>query len=196
MKKLFGILLAVGTAAALTASPVGAATDPAQVVKTITAEVGAIARSQTGSTRDAAIGQVLRRHFDWPAMARAALGAHWNGASEPQRARLLAAFETIESRTYGQRLGRLAGYDLKIDKVTPRDSGTWDVASRIDQPGGLPMSLTWEVRDSNQGPRIADVRVVGISLSITKRSEFHSYIQKNGGAIEPLVQELEKRATR
>ncbi|MCX7363252.1 MAG: ABC transporter substrate-binding protein [Alphaproteobacteria bacterium] len=196
MKKLFGILLAVGAAAVLTASPAAAATDPAQLVKSITAEVGAIARSQTGSNREAAIAQVLRRHFDWPAMARAALGVHWNGASERQRARLLVALETIESRAYSQRLGKLAGYDIKIEKVTPRDGGTWDVASLIDQAGGFPMRLTWEVRDSGQGPRIADVRVVGVSLSMTKRSEFHSHIQRNGGAIEPLIQELEERAGR
>ena len=196
MKRLFGICLAVGTAAVMTASSALAATDPAQVVKTITAEVGAIARTHTGPSRDSAIGQVLRRHFDWRAVASTTLGAHWNQASEPQRARLLAAIETNETRAYSQRLGKLAGYDIKIEKVTPRAGGAWDVSSLLDQPGGLPMRLTWDVRDSPQGPRIADVKVMGISLSMLKRAEFNSYIQRNGGAIEPLVQELEARAGR
>ena len=196
MKKLFGILLALGTAGVLAAMPAQAATDPAQVVKSITSEVGAIARTQTGANRESAIGQILRRHFDWAAVASASLGAHWNQATEQQRARLLAAIAATETRAYSQRLARLSGYDLKIEKVMPRASGTWDVDSSLDQADGPPMRLTWEVRDSGQGPRIADVKVMGISLSLTKRAEFNSFIQRNGGAIEPLVRELEARAVR
>ena len=196
MKKLFGVLMAVVAATALAAPTAQAATDAGQLVKSLTAEVGAIARTQTGAKRDSAIGQILRRRFDWGAVASAALGAHWNQATEHQRTRLLAAIEANETRAYSQRLGKLAGYDIKIQKVVPRASGTWDVDSLIDQPGGFPMKLSWEVRDSGTGPRIADVKVMGISLSTTKRAEFHSYIQRNGGSIEPLVQELEARAQR
>ena len=49
--------------------------------------------TKTGASRDAAIHQVLRNNFDWPYMARAALGPHWNQASEQQRARILAALD-------------------------------------------------------------------------------------------------------
>ena len=41
--------------------------------------------------------------------------------------------------------------------------------------------------------RITDVRMAGVSMLRTKRSEFNSYILHNGGAVEPLVEELEVR---
>ena len=48
--------------------------------------------------------------------------------------------------------------------------------------------------DNGQGPRIVDVKVAGVSLFMTRRSEFNTVIQKSGGAIEPLVAQLEARA--
>jgi phospholipid transport system substrate-binding protein len=52
------------------------------------------------------------------------------------------------------------------------------------------------VRDSGQGLRIADVRVAGVSMFMTKRADFNSYIQSHGGTVEPLVAALEARAAR
>jgi len=46
------------------------------------------------------------------------------------------------------------------------------------------------------GPRITDVRIAGVSMLLTKRSAFNSYIVHNGGAVEPLVEELEARVAR
>ena len=81
--------------------------------------------------------------------------------------------------------------------VTPRGAGAWTVDSSVDALGDLPsLKLAWEVRDNGQGPRIVDVKVAGVSLFMTRRSEFNAVIQKSGGAIEPLVAQLEARAGR
>ncbi len=50
------------------------------------------------------------------------------------------------------------------------------------------------MRDNGQGPRIADIKVAGISMFQIKRLEFQSYIQATGGTVEPLVKALEVRA--
>jgi len=50
------------------------------------------------------------------------------------------------------------------------------------------------VRDTGQGLRVTDVKVEGVSMVMTRRSDFNSYIQGHGGQVEPLIQELEKRA--
>jgi phospholipid transport system substrate-binding protein len=131
-----------------------------------------------------------------PYIGRLALGTHWNEASEQQRARFLAALETAEVRAYSERLGMLAGFTLTIDKVVSRPNSVWTVDSLLGQARGQPIKLEWEVRDNGQGPRIADIKIAGVSMFLTKRSEFNSYIQNNGGTVEPLVKELEVRAAR
>jgi phospholipid transport system substrate-binding protein len=196
MRKVFGVLLAAGAAALLFALPVWAAADPSQLVKSVTAQVIDIVKTKTGATREAAFREVLRNDFDLPYMARLALGTHWNEASEQQRARFLAALETAEVRAYSERLGMLAGFTLTIDKVSSRPNSVWIVDSLLSQAGGQPIKLEWEVRDNGQGPRIADVKIAGVSMFLTKRSEFNSYILNTGGTVEPLVKELEVRAAR
>ena len=162
----------------------------------VTAQVIDIVKTKIGAAHGAALREGLRNDFDWPYMGRLALGTHWNEASEQQRARFLAALETTEVRSYSERLGKLARYTLTIDKVVSRPNGVWIVNSVLSHPSGQSIKLEWEVRDNGQGPRIADVRIAGVSTSLTKRSEFNSYIMNNGGTVEPLVEELEARAAR
>jgi ABC-type transporter MlaC component len=162
----------------------------------MTARVIVVVKTTTGASDDAALREVVRNNFDLPYMGRVALGTHWNDASEQQRARFLAALETAEVRAFSERLGKLAECTLTIDKVVARPNSTWIVDSVARHPSGLSIKLEWEVRDTSQGPRIIDVRIDGISMSQTKRSEFNSYILSNGGAVEPLVKELEVRVAR
>jgi phospholipid transport system substrate-binding protein len=171
------------------------AADPTQPVKAVTVAVQHMPR--TTDAREGAIRQVLHDDFDLAWTARQALGAHWEAATPEQRARFVAALETSEARAYGERLGMLQGATLVVDRVTPRGAGGWTVDSTVDALGDLPsLRLAWEVRDNGQGPRIVDVKVAGVSLFMTRRAEFNAVIQKSGGAIEPLVAQLEARAAR
>jgi phospholipid transport system substrate-binding protein len=155
-----------------------------------------IARTKSGTSRDAAVREVLRNNFDLAHMARVALGSHWNETSEPMRARFLAALEAAEAKAYGERLTKLAACDVTIDKVDVRANGVSLVKAVFTQANGSTTRIEWEVHDNGRGARIADLKVAGVSMSQIKRSEFALYIQSNGGQVEPLVKELEARAVR
>jgi phospholipid transport system substrate-binding protein len=195
MPRLFCVVVSAVAGAVLSTGSAFAAPDPSQPVKAVSAAVHQLPR--TAAAREGAIRQVLHDDFDVAWTARQALGAHWEAATPEQRARFVAALETSEARAYCERLGMLQGSTLVVDKITPRGAGAWTVDSSVDSPGDLPgLRLAWEVRDNGQGPRIVDVKVAGVSLFMTRRSEFNAVIQKNGGAIEPLVAQLEARAGR
>jgi phospholipid transport system substrate-binding protein len=204
MRRVLGVLLAAGTAATLFVLPLFVppvwaavrATDPGKLIETVTAEVAEIARTSTGASREAAVRQVLRDNFDLSYMGSAALGTHWAQASEEQRVRFLAAVETSEARAYGERLGNYPGSAVIVGKAVSRSNGVWTVDSSLNLAGGQSIKLEWEVHDGGQGLRIADVRVAGVSLFMTRRADFDSYIQSHGGAVEPLVKVLEARAAR
>ncbi|HET6221430.1 MAG TPA: ABC transporter substrate-binding protein [Dongiaceae bacterium] len=196
MRKVFHGLLAAGAAALLFALPVWAAADPGQFVKNVTGQLADIARTKSGASRDAAVREVLRNNFDLAHVARVALGSHWTEASEPLRARFLAALEAAEARAYGERLTKLAASDVTIDKVDARPNGVSMVKAVLTQANGQTVRIEWEVHDNGRGARIADLKVSGVSMSQIKRSEYNLYIQSNGGQVEPLVKELEARAAR
>ncbi len=196
MRKVLHGLLAAAAATLLLVSPAGAAADPAQFIKNVTAKLADIARTQSGASREAAVREVLRNNFDLTHIARVALGSHWNAASETLRARLLAALEASEARTYGDRLAKLAASEVTIDKVDTRPDGVSLVNASITRADGRTTRTEWEVHDTGSGARIADLKVAGVSMSQLKRSEFNLYLQSNGGQVEPLVKELEARAGR
>lgn len=195
IRRVLGTLLVAGTATFLFALPVSAA-DPAKLIQSMTGEIIEIARTKAGADRQAAMRQVVLNNFDLPYMGRSALGPYWNQASEQQRARFLAAVEVSEARTYGERLDKYAGYSVVIGKVKSLANGVWIVDSRLNQTGGQPVRIEWEVHDSGQGLRVGDVKVEGISLSLIMRSDFNSYILSSFGQVEPLVKALEARAAR
>jgi phospholipid transport system substrate-binding protein len=185
---------AVGAAAALSVLPASAA-DPAQLIQSTATDVIEIIKKTTpGPARQADIQRVLQTNFDLPYMGQQALGANWNKASEAERTRFLKAAETAEARAYSERFGQYGGQTLTVGKVTPRANGLSIVDSQLSQTSGQPIKLQWEVRDAGRGPRITDVKVEGVSMVMTRRSDFNSYIQSHGGSVEPLIAELESRA--
>jgi len=146
-----------------------------------------------GPDRQAAIRQVLLTDFDLGSMGRSALGTHWNTSTPDQQKRFLAAVVDAEARVYSERFGQYGGQTLVLGKVTDRGNGVTMVDSKLNQTTGQPISIQWEVRDTGAGPHITDVRIEGVSMVTTRRSDFNSYIQGHGGQVDALITELENR---
>jgi phospholipid transport system substrate-binding protein len=186
--------LAAGAAVALV-SPAFAADPAADLISTTAAKVIDIVKTTTaGAARQSGIQQVMQTDFDVPLMSQTALGAHWPKATPEQQARFLKATEIAEAKAYSERFGQYAGQTLTIGKTTTRPNGISIVDSRLNQSNGQSIKLEWEVRQGPQRLRITDVKVEGVSMVMTRRSDFNSYIQTNGGKVQPLIDELEARA--
>jgi phospholipid transport system substrate-binding protein len=197
------LVLASAVAAATSFSVMGlfgapaiAADPPAQLIQGVADEVIQIVKQANGPGRETAIGKILTTNFDMEYMGRAALGTHWDRTTEPERARYLKAALSAEAHAYSERFGQYAGQTLAVGRVVPRPNGISLVESKLNQSEGSPISIQWEVRDTGQGLRITDVKVEGVSMVMTRRSDFNSYIQQNGGKVQPLIDELESRAAR
>jgi phospholipid transport system substrate-binding protein len=83
-----------------------------------------------------------------------------------------------------------------VTGVNRRGNGVSIVDSKLDQSNGEPTAIQWEVRNDGPRPRVVDVKVGGVSMVLTRRSEYNSYIRSHGGQVEPLIAELEARAKR
>jgi phospholipid transport system substrate-binding protein len=129
-------------------------------------------------------------------MGRSALGTHWERTSEDLRERFLKAAVGAEARAYSERFGQYGGQTLRVGRVANRPNNVFMVDSRLNQTSGEPIKIEWEVRDRGQGLRISDVKIEGVSMVMTRRTDFNSYIQQHGGKVDALVQELEARAGR
>jgi phospholipid transport system substrate-binding protein len=186
------LCLAAATAVAL---PAQAADGPAaQLIEQAAADVIALIKADKGPQLETGIRGVLLKYFDIPYMGQAALATHWNQTSPEQRERFLKAVVSSEARAYTTRFSQYSGQTLNVVRVTPRAGGVSVVDSKLSQSNGQPINIQWEVRDTGQGLRITDVKIEGVSMVMTHRSDFNSYVSSHGGKVEPLIDELEARA--
>jgi phospholipid transport system substrate-binding protein len=170
----------------------------AELIQRTAAQVIKLVETKSGEAREAAILRVLESDFDLAYMVRFALGTHWNQATPEQRARFLKVAANAEAHAYARRFSQYGGQTLTVDRATPisRGQGVSLVDSKLNASDGEPVAIRWEVHSEGAGPRIVDVKVGGVSMAMTRRADFNSYIQAHGGQVEPLIDELEARAKR
>ena len=170
----------------------------AELIQRTWAQVLDLVMTKTGAAREAGILRVLETYFDLNYMVRSSLGIHWDRASPEQRERFLKAAASVEAHTYARRFGQYGGQRLTVDRAAPvtRGDGISIVNSKLSQTDATPIAIQWEVRTGGQGVRIVGVRIEGVSMVVTRRAEFNSFIQAHGGKVEPLINELEARTQR
>ena len=133
-----------------------------------------VLRSADGDlgSREARFRDLLREGFDLPFIARFALGPYWRRGSAEQRSDYLGAFGDYVVQTYSARLGGYTGEAMNI--LAERRAGERDsvVETEIIRPSGPPILAEWRVRVIDGEYRIIDIAIEGISMAVTKRSEF------------------------
>lgn len=132
--------------------------------------------------------------FDLQAIGRFVLGPYWRTAAEPQRQEFLKLFEFYVVHSYAVRFGEYSGQKLNVQGVRTVGDDAAVVQSQIIQPQGAPpIKVDWQLNKGQQGYKITDVNVEGVSMAVTQRQEFASIIQRNGGQLEPLLKLLREK---
>ena len=191
MKNAFGFFLAL-LAAVAQAETVA----PDVLVKAITDEVAAVVRKdadiRAGDTRKAAdlIEAKIVPHFNFTRMARIAMARNWRSATPEQQKEIAAEFKTLLVRTYSTALTnyRDQQIDYKPLRAKPEDSEV-TVKSDVRPTGSTqPVSIDYELEKTDNGWKIYDVKVDGVSLVTTYRDTFASEVREHG--IDGLIKSL------
>ena len=134
---------------------------------------------------------ILDRDFDITTIGRWVLGRYWRSATQTERSEYFELFERLIVANYVDRFSRYSGETLEVLRAQAKGKNDVIVSTRMIRPtGGEPVDVAWRVRMGDNGYRIVDVIVEGISMGQTQRSEFASVIRKNGGRVEGLLKEL------
>lgn len=160
---------------------------PDVLVKRITEEVLHIIRTdkelQEGNTQRAIelVDQKVLPHFNFTRMTALAVGRDWRKASPEQQQKLTEEFKTLLVRTYSN---ALTGYKNQTVRYKPikMDAEGKDVRvpTEILQPGGQPVQLDYNMEKLENGWKVYDVVVGGISLVTNYRDQFGQEVRANG----------------
>ncbi|MHA1598258.1 MAG: MlaC/ttg2D family ABC transporter substrate-binding protein [Alphaproteobacteria bacterium] len=125
------------------------------------------------------------------------LGRYWKKASKQEQTEYMNLFEDLLVVTYVDRFSKYSGENLKVKKSTASGAKDIVVFSEIVRlNNAAPLNVDWRVRARDEGFKIIDVMVEGVSMGQTQRSEFASVIRQNGGKVEGLLVELRKRVSK
>jgi phospholipid transport system substrate-binding protein len=129
--------------------------------------------------------------FDVDGIGRAVLGKNWKKATDEQRKAYMELFPKYVAKLYAIQFSDYAGQTFAVKGSKPGSDGSTIVNAEIDQPNGEPIKLDFIVQSAGQAPKVIDVKVEGVSLLVTKRSEFDSVVAQKG--IDGLLQALRQK---
>lgn len=189
------VVLAFGLLAVQTAT--AAQTDPGAFVKDLgdKAILLLTGKDISAAEREERFRDLLRQGFDVRRIGLFVLGRYARGASPKEIEEYNKLFEDLIVATYAARFAEYSGQQFIIKRVAkPQTHGDAIVMSEI-QPtdGGPAIRVDWQVHEEAGGPKIVDVRVEGVSMSVTQREEFTAVIRKNGGSLGALLDVLREK---
>ncbi len=138
------------------------------------------------------VDNVVLPHFDFDAMTDLALGRYEKDVNAEQKPAIVAEFRQLLVRTYSSAL--LEYTDQKIIYLPTEGSeadGKVVVRTEIEQAGGFPIPIHYTLRLGDDGWKVFDISVDGVSLVTNYRSSFARAISKNG--VDGLLQTLKER---
>lgn len=151
--------------------------------------------------QEEALLRLVNRGFNIPLVARFVMGRYWRRATVSQRSEFLDVFEHAAVRTFSPLIGNISLENFKIDRVI------FDYNENKHRVESLVFStltsdkrvikIRWRLRGylclSLDCPeyQIIDIVAEGISLVVTLRSEYTTYIKNH--SIDELIIKLQEQ---
>jgi|SRR5262245_14324666 len=193
-------LLALIVSSLLATSSLAQELGPEELVKKVTAEVleaikgdKQLAAGDKQKAIKLAEEKVLP-HVDFEEATRLAVGRGWKEATPEQRKQLTTEFRNMLVRTYSNAISAYEGQTMKVQPVRMKPGDTdVTVRNQFIRPGGKPVLVDYSMRKTEQGWKIYDIVVEGVSLVLTYRSEFDQVVKQEG--IDGLIKRLSQKNT-
>lgn len=148
--------------------------------------------SDTQPAKQAKLEALFKTVVDIPFIGRFVLGRHWNTATPAQQKAYLAAYEPFLMKGYVGRIAKYSGQSYKLSGAKEEADGSTVVTMEIVDPGKPSVFVDYRVRKQGASFKVTDIKVEGVSLLSTQRSEFNAVVQNKG--LDHLIDALKKKA--
>ena len=161
--------------------------DPASIVGDLGGRaISVLQNGDTAAAKQEQFRQLFRQYFDVEACARVALGTYWRSATTLQRQEFVELYEDYVVASYSTAFRALGGASFEVLGSHSDREGVI-VSSRVQISDGAPIRIDWRLNATNNGYKITDVVVNGISTAGTQHADLVSVIQRNNGHVQPLL---------
>jgi len=171
---------------------------PEELVRKMTADVldsvKADKQLQAGDRKKAlALAEkMILPHVDFREATQLAVGKAWYSATPAQQAQIVEEFRAMLVRIYSNAIDVYRGQTMRVLPVR-MPAGATDVTVRNQylSEGRPPVPVEYAMKKTEQGWKIYDITVEGVSLVLTYRSEFENITRSSG--VDGLIKRLQQK---
>ncbi len=130
--------------------------------------------------------------LDLKAIGQFVLGVYWRKATPSERDAFLVAFMDFATKSWADKFSMYTGQKITFKGSRSAQKGQVYVDSIVEN--NPPAEVIWRLRDKNGDYKIVDIVVEGVSMAMSYRNEYSSFLQKNNGNLTTLTKELERKS--
>ena len=185
------VLLGIGTARA----NVDGAKAEAFVKKVTTEGIEEIINANVSQqVKDQRFAKLFNEALDLDFIGQFVLGRNWRTSTPEQRSAFIKVYRELNVKTWSQRFDEFKGKNFIFSGTTPSNSKNQIfVNSSVPMEQGEPAKVVWRVKQSGNNYKIVDIIIENVSLAITARNEYSSFIKNNPGGVDALIKDLQKK---
>ena len=186
MKKIIlTLIFALWTIPALSADP---AIDFMDTLSKEIIEQGVLAQ-KTNEEKEASFHEKFTTHLDLKNVSQMVLGVYWKKATDQEKKDFIEAFTNLNTKTWTDRFGLYQGQDIVFQgtRNAPQKNQIY-VDSKINNDP--PIEVIWRLRQKDGGYKIVYIVIEDVSMVMSYRNEYTTFLQQHQGSIQALIDEL------
>jgi phospholipid transport system substrate-binding protein len=139
----------------------------------------------------ALVNEVFLPHLDTELSARQVLGHHWNTATPDQRQRFISAFIKSMLSNYGDALLNFTANRMRVLPYRGNAASPYaTIGTQVRKEDGSQVSVNYALHHTDQGWKVWDVVVEGVSYVKSFQQDFGEQIDRQG--VDAVIQRLER----
>lgn len=150
---------------------------------------GVIGSGKSESAMISDFERIFARYSDTSYISAYAMGADGRRASAAQKQAFSTAFQGYVARKYGRRFREFIGGRLEVKDVK-QVKNWYEVNATAFLRGEAPFIVTFHVSDRSGQDLFFNMFIEGINLLLTERTEVGALIDRNGGSIDRMINDL------
>lgn len=149
----------------------------------------------TQAEKDQRFAKLFNEYLDLDFIGRFVLGRYWKTATPKQRSEFITVYRELNIKTWSKRFDEFKGKTFVFNGTSPSSSENQIfVNSVVPMDQGAPAKVVWRVKETNGQFKIVDIIIENVSLAITARNEYTSYIRKSPNGLDGLISDLKKKS--
>lgn len=145
--------------------------------------------------KDARFYKLFNENLDLNKIGQFVLGRYWRGATAEQRKDFINVYRELNIKTWSARFDEFKGKKFVFEGTSSLNSKNSQnqvfVNTSVPMDNAAPAKVVWRVEEKGGKYKVVDIIIENVSLAISARNEYTSYIQKSPDGLNGLIKSLQ-----